>query len=178
VTAYRDLIDPPSGPCPRCVDTPLYPLSHGAARVFRCKACGGVLADRQTLQRFASGDRADLRALADEATRAPPRPPTVAGAVECPWCGHTMRSVLIPAARCWIDVCPAHGAWFDRWEVQIVADAVRDPEAATACVWCCSDEERSSSRSTWQRCEGVKCADQMTGGRRGWRQCTEQQSSR
>jgi len=43
-----------------------------------------------------------------------------------------MRAVVVQAARCTIDVCPAHGVWFDRWEVQIVTAAVRDPAMATA----------------------------------------------
>jgi hypothetical protein len=43
-----------------------------------------------------------------------------------------MRRVSVPAARCWIDVCAAHGAWFDRWEVQVVAHALRDREAMQA----------------------------------------------
>jgi Zn-finger nucleic acid-binding protein len=101
VDPYRDLLGAPSGPCPRCAE-PLHPLSRGKTRVFRCKTCGGVLADRTTLERFAGDDRADLQALADEATRAPPGPATARGPIECPWCQASMRAVVVPAAKCTI----------------------------------------------------------------------------
>jgi hypothetical protein len=91
-----------------------------------------VFADRETLERFARGDTAALHALADEATRAPPRPQARSEDLECPWCQTPMLRVPVPSARCAIDVCPAHGAWFDRWEVQIVANVVRDDAAAAA----------------------------------------------
>jgi Zn-finger nucleic acid-binding protein len=129
---YRDAQGEPAGPCPRCTDVSLHALSQGATRVFACRACGGVFADRETLARFAGGKTVELHALADEATRAPPRPRTLPVDLECPRCMIPMRKVSVPAARCWIDVCPAHGAWFDRWEVQIVADALRDREAMEA----------------------------------------------
>jgi len=31
---------------------------------------------------------------------------------------------------CVVDACRAHGVWFDRWEVELVADAIRDEAIA------------------------------------------------
>lgn len=129
---YRDAVGDPAGPCPRCTDVLLAPLAMGPTHVSACRSCGGVFVDRDTLERFAGGDTGDLRALADEATRAPPRPRTLPLQLECPRCQTPMRRVLVPRARCEIDVCPAHGAWFDRWEIQVIADAMRDEDGAAA----------------------------------------------
>jgi Zn-finger nucleic acid-binding protein len=130
---YRDVEGEPAGPCPRCTDVRLYGLSQGAVRVFACKGCGGVFADRDVLARFAHGETAQLRALADQATRAPPPWPRILPEnIECPRCMAPMRRVHVATARCWIDVCGAHGAWFDRWEVQIVADTLKSRQALEA----------------------------------------------
>jgi Zn-finger nucleic acid-binding protein len=132
VSGYRDALGEPPGPCPRCKDVPLRVLARGETRVSVCRGCGGMFARHDTLERLAGGDAADLYWLASEAARAPPQPPPRPGEVACPWCQTPMLPVAVPTARCSIDVCPAHGAWFDRWEAQLVAHTLRDPQAARA----------------------------------------------
>jgi Zn-finger nucleic acid-binding protein len=132
VSGYRDVLGDPSGPCPRCKDVPLTVLARGATRASICRRCGGVFARHDTLERLAGGDTEELSWLAAEAARAPPQLRAPEGDIACPWCQTPMVPVAVPSARCTVDVCPAHGAWFDRWEAQLVARTLRDPDAARA----------------------------------------------
>jgi Zn-finger nucleic acid-binding protein len=115
--------------CPRCVGATLEPLARGHVRIFACKTCSGVFLEPGALEALARGDP-DLSALADDAARPPPRPADARPEVACPHCGATMTRIPIPDAKCEIDLCRVHGAWFDRWEAQSVARAVADPGAA------------------------------------------------
>jgi Zn-finger nucleic acid-binding protein len=130
MSGYRDALGDPPGPCPRCRDARLVVLTRGDTRASVCRGCGGVFAGHDTLERLAGGDTGELAWLAAEAARAPPPPQPREGELACPWCLTPMVPVAVPSARCTIDVCPAHGVWFDRWEAQLVASTLRDPEAA------------------------------------------------
>jgi Zn-finger nucleic acid-binding protein len=118
------------GTCPRCTDTTLRVLALGSSRVLACRACGGVFAEHAVLDALIAGDGYALRALADEATQAPPRPLTVPKVLACPKCRQDMASTHVRGASCAVDICPDHGVWFDRWEAQLVVEAVRDPLVA------------------------------------------------
>ena len=127
-TPYRESGD--GAACPRCPAARLRPLASGVLRLQACEACGGVFADRDAMDRVLAGDTAAFRALADEATRVPPRPATAPAAVACPKCQSLMTPVRVEPARCVVDVCRAHGVWFDRWEAQTIADAMNDSSAS------------------------------------------------
>jgi Zn-finger nucleic acid-binding protein len=118
--------------CPRCTDAAMQAHARGSARVLACKRCGGVFAERDTLERVLDGETRELIELADDATRAPPRPKLLPIDLECPRCGILMTRVQMRAAHIVIDVCSGHGAWFDRWEAQLVAHAIGDPETNAA----------------------------------------------
>ncbi len=107
-------------------------LTYGDVSVLGCDDCGGVFAGREVMTRSLGGDVAAFRALADEATRAPPRPKTTPFTLACPICRAAMTSLPLEAARCIVDVCRAHGVWLDRWEAQMVADAATDPSTQRA----------------------------------------------
>jgi Zn-finger nucleic acid-binding protein len=120
VTPYRDTSSA-SAICPRCTDAPLRENARGSARVFACHACGGLFADRETVMQMLAGAVRELLQLAAEATRAPPRPKLLPVELECPMCERIMDRLQIPDALVPIDICRAHGIWFDRWEAQLVA---------------------------------------------------------
>src|SRR5262249_8876737 len=115
--------------CPRCPSGQLRPLTYGVLVVHACDTCGGVFADRDVMDRVLAGDVAAFRELASEATRAPPRPATTPRDLACPKCQSVMTPVRVERAGCVVDVCRAHGVWFDRWEAHSIADAVRDAAA-------------------------------------------------
>ena len=115
--------------CPRCPSGTLRAIAFGSLALHACDGCGGVFADRDAMDRVLAGDTSAFRELADEATRAPPRPVTASAARACPKCQSLMTPVRVDRARCIVDVCRAHGVWFDRWEAQSIADAMQDADA-------------------------------------------------
>ena len=124
---YREIGD--GVVCPRCPNGHLRPLTYGSLIVHACETCGGVFADRDVMERVLAGDVAAFRDLAAEATRAPPRPATSPRDLACPKCQSLMKPVRVERAGCIVDVCAAHGVWFDRWEAHLIADAMSDAEA-------------------------------------------------
>jgi Zn-finger nucleic acid-binding protein len=126
VSPYRDPAAAPAV-CPRCTDATLEAHVRGLASVLACRTCGGVFAERDSVIGMLEGQTSDLVELADEATRAPPNPKLVPIDLECPRCGILMTKVQIRKAHVPVDVCAAHGVWFDRWEAQLVAHVADDP---------------------------------------------------
>ena len=124
---YRELGD--GAVCPRCPNGSLRPLAYGSLVVLACETCGGVFADRDVMSRVLAGDVAAFRDLSAEATRAPPRPATSPSDLACPKCQSLMKPIHVVRARCIVDVCRAHGIWFDRWEAHFIADAMSDAAA-------------------------------------------------
>jgi Zn-finger nucleic acid-binding protein len=122
---------PPASPaveakyaCPRCGQG-VRGSRAGDASVDGCPACGGVWIDNATAQRLVqSGDvnvRFAANAFASMARAAPDPRPSVA----CPVCTQPLERVSVAAAGgVEIDVCRAHGTWFDRGELERVAAVV------------------------------------------------------
>lgn len=127
---YRDESSPLLAACPRCEALSLAPLASRRVRVLACKACGGVFVARDVMERLVSGDATELEELAAEATRAPPHASATKMDVPCPGCGAIMKRVYVADAAVHVDVCPAHGAWFNRWEGQQVAEIAKSDEGA------------------------------------------------
>lgn len=103
--------------CPRCDGVALTPHRVGGIERHRCAGCGGVWFDDSALRQVLSCLGMD----GDQPLGAP-----AGGAVRlaCPRCRELMAT-----ERAWgegppvdLDVCPAHGAWFDRDEFE---DALR-----------------------------------------------------
>ena len=102
--------------CPRCgialVAAPTEPIPR-----HDCRDCGGVWIDEAELRRVLEELRID--------PQAPIGPLTLeAGPLRCPRCGKPMAVERTrgeePTAQ--IDVCPDHGAWFDRGELAHVLE--------------------------------------------------------
>jgi len=117
----------PAGSCPRCRDT-LIAVSAGeiVPGVRTCHKCGGVFADNEASKKIVSTLDRVLLEIGFQAAfgkRRPGDPRELARSLTCPECLIAMRKVRIESAACEIDVCPAHGSWFDAGELEDVMRA-------------------------------------------------------
>jgi Zn-finger nucleic acid-binding protein len=120
----------PTGACPRCRE-PLLGIA-GIPNVRRCEKCGGVFADNEASRRIVLAfDRVLLEVGFASSQGKPPARETGA-ALTCPECLVAMRKVRIESAVCDIDVCPAHGSWFDPGELETVMRAYKRAREAGA----------------------------------------------
>jgi Zn-finger nucleic acid-binding protein len=99
--------------CPRCAH-PLREASAAGALLRGCQSCGGLLLDGATVQRLQDHrdpgvEDAARTLLGAWLRRAQARPEEIS----CPVCGAAMRRVVDRLARHHVDVCDAHGTWFD-----------------------------------------------------------------
>ncbi len=121
------LLDPADGPCPRC-DKPLSvlqgaPMDTGVLPlpIHECTACGGMFVPQAVLDAIVAREtpgpsspthpRAVLPAPASH-------PVDIVRYVKCPCCGALMNRVNFgKRSGVIVDVCKAHGVWFDRGEL-------------------------------------------------------------
>jgi Zn-finger nucleic acid-binding protein len=145
-------------PCPRCADVDLAPRALADARIEECLRCAGVFVPAALMPRFL--DALDLGgAVLEEFPKGQPvAHPGGPMYVKCPRCQVVMnRRLFATGAKVVVDVCKAHGIWFDDAELHAVAafaagggmeraaslDAVqRAAERADA-------ERRASARTPW-----------------------------
>ena len=113
--------------CPRC-RTDLLVAESPAGDVYACASCGGVWLDTVAAQRIATALEPQLISLADAAaamaTSTTTNATSSSSSLACPVCTQAMQRVRVDAAAppvaasVDIDVCSAHGTWFDRNELQ------------------------------------------------------------
>jgi Zn-finger nucleic acid-binding protein len=112
--------------CPRCAASLTAARSEGI-RVDGCAACGGVwLAseDAQEMMRTKNRAAASLAALASR--NATVRSVATAP-IRCLVCDEQLERVIVPPTDIEIDVCKAHGTWFDRAELERIVDSLMPP---------------------------------------------------
>ena len=110
--------------CPRCN----HALEHAIDRrvtAARCETCGGIWLDATAHRRIRGASDALSGAATVDTTPAPPV--ATAPAVACPVCRAWMRRERIADAGVDIDICDAHGAWFDANELRAIARARNVP---------------------------------------------------
>jgi Zn-finger nucleic acid-binding protein len=122
------LLDASDAPCPRC-RTPLEVVPAGAsvaresardARVPECPRCGGMFVPRDALAEILS--RAELRGPLSSA-RPGVMPLDQVKYVPCPLCHTPMNRVNFGrVSGVIVDVCRAHGTWFDAGELTRVVN--------------------------------------------------------
>lgn len=113
--------------CPRC-DQPLVGQLVADVLLDQCDACGGMFVDSTALERILSERR---QARADALLAALPPEDATPGPTErlyirCPDCDTVMnRRGFARGARVIVDVCRAHGTWFDAGELpRVIAFAM------------------------------------------------------
>jgi Zn-finger nucleic acid-binding protein len=117
------LLDATDAPCPRC-SLPLEVAPGSDSRLHECPRCGGMFVPREVLAELlcASEIGGALHAGAPRHMRAPEREVRY---LPCPLCHATMNRVNFgKVSGVIVDVCKAHGTWFDAGELtQTVAFA-------------------------------------------------------
>ena len=111
--------------CPRCSDTELTGAHVGEYDVGECMRCTGLFVEHPVFERITrrAEERAGmrLRPLAPKPSEAEAR----AAYLKCPRCASLMsRKNFGERSGVIVDVCGAHGVWFDRDELAQVIDFV------------------------------------------------------
>ena len=113
--------------CPRCA-TGLHEhrANDGRDVVRSCIRCAGLWLENATVERLITefGATIDLPP-AFQLALAPPTPTTRQALIHCPTCRAEMKRVTIPETIHYIDVCRAHGTWFDREELPMMVSVHR-----------------------------------------------------
>jgi Zn-finger nucleic acid-binding protein len=114
--------------CPRC-RLELKPVLIGSSNLQECPRCEGIWVDGDSLQQICS-DREKQAAVLGVATPLPA--PGSAGLEEkirylpCPACKKLMNRVnFAHCSHVIVDVCAAHGTWFDRDELRRIVEFIR-----------------------------------------------------
>jgi Zn-finger nucleic acid-binding protein len=113
--------------CPHC-RIPMESVLIGNTNLRECSQCQGIWADADSLQRICA-DREQQAAVLGTASPVPVN----AGSIEkniryvpCPVCTKLMNRVMF--AHCSgvvVDVCKAHGTWFDKDELRRIVEFIR-----------------------------------------------------
>lgn len=114
---YRSAGAPTSLECPRCEGVALSRRRIGHVSVDECTRCGGVFVDGKTLGEILEdlGLYEQVRIAFGAVGRAPEGGRFY---VKCPACGELMnRRLFAPQSRVIVDLCAAHGTWFDAREL-------------------------------------------------------------
>jgi Zn-finger nucleic acid-binding protein len=113
--------------CPRCRDAVLARRTFDDIAIESCPRCRGAFVDTVSFERVIRA-RGEIRSL-----ELPPDPPASAGRsadfsayVRCPECNNLMnRYNYARISGVIVDICRAHGIWFDRAELAGVIEFVR-----------------------------------------------------
>lgn len=122
-----ELNDSADQSCPRCrVDMRSVLVGNTAMR--ECPRCDGLWVDTAAFEKICT-DQEKQAAVLGVPRPAPALSPEAAGSIRyvpCPQCGKLMHRVNF--ANCSgvvVDVCKAHGTWFDRNELMCIVDFIR-----------------------------------------------------
>lgn len=114
---------PRDTPCPRC-GAPLLDGQAGTVVLLGCHGCGGVWIDGETVRALATHRDRDAEELAR--TMGSKRPIEALLAVDrdkpvhCPACQAPLRREVVGGRSTPVDVCDAHGTWFDWGELAML----------------------------------------------------------
>jgi Zn-finger nucleic acid-binding protein len=116
-------------PCPRCKAT-MDAVVIGGSHVRECSRCEGIWTDTETLRQICA-DREQQASVLGMATHIPSN--TVRELdkaihyLPCPVCGELMNRVnFANFSGIIVQVCRQHGTWFDRDELRLVVEFIRD----------------------------------------------------
>jgi Zn-finger nucleic acid-binding protein len=116
-------------PCPHC-KTMMDSVVIGGSHVRECPRCEGIWTDTETLRQICA-DRDQQASVLGMATHIPSN--TVRELdkaihyLPCPVCGDLMNRVnFANFSGIIVQVCRQHGTWFDRDELRLVVEFIRD----------------------------------------------------
>lgn len=119
--------------CPRCAAHPqasaasptlLFTDTVGGLTLHACGACGGIFLGTACAQRLAEALPHDAIRRANHTAASARYVASTLEPLACPMCGQTMRRTQVSRAGVDLDVCGAHGTWYDRDELRLVALAI------------------------------------------------------
>ena len=110
-------------PCPRC-NARLFGATKGGFTLSACGGCGGVWLGNEAAQRLVRAGSLEAVDLAEVAARHAKVFAVPVGSGACPVCREALSRVVVPPTQVEIDVCAAHGTWFDRRELTEVVKIV------------------------------------------------------
>jgi Zn-finger nucleic acid-binding protein len=117
-------------PCLRC-GQPMTESELGGSTVRQCRSCGGVWMGAEAVDHLRRVSDADLRrAIAIGEMLALARPER--GTLACPVCAAPLECVPMSETVFDVDVCRAHGTWFDRRELLAFMDREKERRENTA----------------------------------------------
>jgi Zn-finger nucleic acid-binding protein len=99
----------------------------GKSNLRECPKCEGIWADTASLQQIVT-DQERQSALLGTAAPLPRPDPELEKVryIPCPVCGKLMNRVnFANCSRVVVDVCTAHGTWFDRDELRSIVEFIR-----------------------------------------------------
>ncbi|AUX38901.1 uncharacterized protein SOCE26_002820 [Sorangium cellulosum] len=109
--------------CPRCA-APLHVGQAGGMTLHGCGRCGGIWLGLACAQRLADALPKEASVLAARASSRAVVDADVNPIAHCPVCTRPMQRTHAAAARLDLDMCGAHGTWYDRHELERVAGAI------------------------------------------------------
>jgi len=113
--------------CPKCAETPMHTVQVGKCHFWECPACDGMWLDATTLQQICA--EKDAQAAVIGMPTAPREPMHVEANfryVPCPVCQQLMNRVnFARMSGVIVDVCKAHGTWFDKDELRRLVEFIR-----------------------------------------------------
>jgi len=114
--------------CPRCL-TNLVRGRYGELIAHGCPRCGGIWLDQATNDSIVAGltDEA-MAVLRDRSAKTKAKVDLEAEGLTCPVCHEALRRHRVKHAWLDIDICDAHGTWYDCGEIERVAQAMGSPE--------------------------------------------------
>jgi Zn-finger nucleic acid-binding protein len=112
--------------CPRC-KVGMKAANVGTTRLLECRTCEGIWVDAETLQEICA-EREKQAAVLDMPSHAEQGVAFEENVryVPCPVCHQLMNHVnFAHCSRVIVDVCKAHGTWFDKDELRRTVEFIR-----------------------------------------------------
>lgn len=115
--------------CPRC-DARLFAGQADGVSMLGCGLCGGIWLDNEAAQRVTQHFSERVVELATRASQSAQRRPDVRAVAKCASCRAEMGRRTYGQVS--VDVCQAHGTWFDAGELAALLAPMRPVQMAPA----------------------------------------------
>jgi Zn-finger nucleic acid-binding protein len=127
--------------CPHCRRR-LVSVRAGQVELAGCGSCGGIWIDNDSARRVLASPDDVVGKLADRAGTNAPNPPRRQTSPACPRCAEVLDRLASHGID--LDVCVAHGTWFDAFELGRLTDLLlgrgrtspRRADGTVTCVKC------------------------------------------